>query len=366
MSGFISYVLSVKYDVTICSTEFLNPSSQVFNFDSALKTVSLKEFVFNKSFVIRLLAFFSYLKNQRKNKIEFYSNNYFVKKYFSYDNKVKLVIRDLILSSDLVFINAQISSNHTRLIIEESKKLNKKLIFRTTGAIQAYQNFSYLNKVDLFIHHSEKNAKQLQIQSHNYSIIDQCAFNEEELLKIPIVKNKVKVFLTIARLEKEKNIDIVIKAFLKVSNNDKLIIIGNGSEYDNLQKLAQKNKNVVFTGFIPNHKTAEFFKQADCIIISHYDFETGPLTGVEAMASARLILSAKTGAMQERLEKINISWFENSIENLAEEMMKIKNLDGNQVEELSIEIRDRYISGFSNEKIKLKYLEVIKEIIAVK
>ncbi|OXB07618.1 glycosyltransferase family 4 protein [Flavobacterium pectinovorum] len=363
--GFVSNVLSSKYQVEVCSTVTISKNTQVLDFSKSLPVFSLKSKVFKNFGVIKFLAFISYLKNNFKGSVPDYANNEWAKKHYSYDAKALKVLNTLIPKYNLVIFFGQLSSNYIKEIIEICHHNKIKFVFRTTGKILDYQNYDYLNYVDLFIHHSANNANGLKINAHNYTVIDQCAFNEEELLKIPVVKNKVKTFLTIARLEKEKNIDIVIKAFLKVSDNDKLIIIGEGSEYNNLKKLAKNNENVVFTGFIANHKTADFFKQADCIIISHYDFETGPLTGIEAMASARLILSAKTGAMEERFKGINISWFNNTVEDLSEEMMKIKNIDADQAEKLSIEIRERYTSRFSKENINARYLEVIEKVMAI-
>ncbi|MCV2484009.1 glycosyltransferase family 4 protein [Flavobacterium sp. SH_e] len=363
--GFVSNVLSLKYEVEVCSTVTISKNSQVLDFSKSLPVFSLKNKVFKNFFGIKFLAFISYLKNNCKGSVSDYANNEWAKKHCSYYGKALEVLNTLIPKYNLVVFFGQLSSNYVKEVIEICHDNKIKFVFRTTGKILNYQNYDYLNYVDLYIHHSESNANGLKINTHNYAVIDQCAFNEEELLKIPVVKNKVKTFLTIARLEKEKNIDVLIKAFLKISDNDKLIIIGEGSEYDNLKNLAKNNGNIVFTGFIPNHKTADFFKQADCIIISHYDFETGPLTGIEAMASARLILSAKTGAMEERFKGINISWFDNTVEDLSEEMMKIKNIDADQAEKLSIEIRDRYISRFSKENINARYLGVIEKVMDV-
>jgi glycosyltransferase involved in cell wall biosynthesis len=362
--GFISNTLSSKYNIEICSTVTFSSKSQVLDFDKNLKTFSLKGKICKEFRIIKSLAFISYLKNKCKGSISDYANNEWAKKYFKYENKAVKTLNGLVPKYDLIIFIGQISSVYTKEIIEISNKNKVKIIFRTTGKILDFQQYDYLNKVDLFIHHSKKNASNLRIRNHNYKIIDQCAFNEKELLKIPIVKSKIKTFLTIARLEKEKNIDVVIKAFLKNSDNRKLIIIGDGSEYFNLRKLAGDNTNITFTGFIPNHKISEFFRQAECIIISHYDFETGPLTGVEAMASARLILSAKTGAMQERFSGINISCFNNSLDDLSVEMMKINNLDMNEIEKLSIEIRQRYTLHYSMKEIGSEYLKVVDEIIS--
>lgn len=234
-------------------------------------------------------------------------------------------------------------------------------MFRTTGAI-TFSDYEFINSVDCFIHHSINNASKIET-SNKYVIIDQCAYNEKTLLTIPLVENKVRSFLTLARLEKEKNIDIVIKAFQKIKKKgDVLYVVGDGTELDNLKKIANNEKDIIFTGFVENNDLNRCFLYADCVIISHYELETGPLTGIEAMASSRLIISATTGAMQERLPQL-CYWFANSIDELSSKMLIVKNLTDEEVSILSQKIRDRYLEKYSAENIGNQYLTVVKEVL---
>ncbi|TPG40116.1 glycosyltransferase [Flavobacterium pectinovorum] len=364
-TAYIANVLSSKYDVAACTTGNLSSKSQVFDFNKKLSVFSLKELLCQKYFGIKLLAYLSYYKNKKKGSVEAFANNKFAKKHLNYENRIKVILDQILSNYDMILIVAQLSSAYIEEIIKKSQFQNKKIIFRTTGCIQDNQDFSFLNKVHLFLHHSENNAKRFKITKHNYKIIDQCAFNETELLEIPTLKNKVKVFLTIARIEKEKNIDVVIKAFLKSFNNkNQLIIVGDGTELSNLKEMSQNNNNIQFTGFVSNKKVLDFFKISDCLIISHYDLETGPLTGVEAMASGRLILSAKTGAMQERLLDYDF-FFDNTLESLTEQMNKISSLENMEVSNLSQNIREKYENELSNKIISKKYIEAIDAVFKI-
>lgn len=362
-SGFIASVLCQNYDVSICTTGKLTSKSQVFEFNKSQKVFSLKDLVYKKFKSLQVLAFISYLKNNRKQTKSYYVNNLWAKKYFDYDKKIKYILIEIIKEYDVIFINAQLSSNHVKFVIEKSKKLNKKLVFRTTGTIQKNQNFSFLNQVDLFIHHSENNANKLEIDNHNYTIIDQCAFNEDKLTQIPFVNTKVKKFLTLGRFEKEKNIDIVITSFLKIkSEGDVLYVIGTGSELNNLMKIANDDSSIIFTGFVPNNQLHDYFSKVDCVIVSHFNLETGPLTGIEAMASGRLLISAKTGAMMERLEGIDVLWFDNSVKSLSEQMLKIKKLNNQETLDISNKIRNRYLQEYSKDIIASKYQHAINKL----
>ena len=186
------------------------------------------------------------------------------------------------------------------------------------------------------------------------------------MLKVPPVNHEVKKFLTLARLEKEKNVDEVIKAFLKVkSDDDVLYVVGDGTEIQNLKRIAENEKSVIFTGFIKNHDLYQYFSEVDCIIIPYYKLETGPLTGIEAMASARIIISTRTGAMPERMDgTLNDFWFDyNNFESFKEVFSKVKSLDKIQIHNLSKSLQERYKEEYSIYKIGNNYQNVIHKVL---
>lgn len=361
-ASFIASVLSSHYEVDICTSSSVTKKSQLFDFNKKQKVFSIKDLLCQRYFNIRILALVSYFKNHFKGVLNSYANNIFAKRYLDYDKKVNIVLNDLILEYDVVLICAQLCSGLIDDVISIANNNNKKVIFRTTGTITSI-DFDFIDKVDCFIHHSVNNAQKIEsYRKHNFVIIDQCAYDEERLLTIPYSQNDVKTFLTISRLVEEKNIDKVIKAFQKTKRiGDKLFVVGNGAAYDELIKIADADEDIIFTGFVSNKDLYKYFSLVDCVIISHFEFETGPLTGIEAMACARLIISAQTGAMKERLP-FNKFWFNNTIEEIAEQINLVKELDASQVSEISKKNRDKYLEEYSIKKIEQKYLNVIDNI----
>ncbi|MHB1105156.1 MAG: hypothetical protein ACYCZ2_02235 [Lutibacter sp.] len=96
------------------------------------------------------------------------------------------------------------------------KSKNKKVLFRTKGAI-SFANYNFINSVDCFIHHSVSNASRIQKdKNHSYVFIDQCAYNEKELLEIPISQKSINNFLILSQLSPDKEIEEIITYFLKV------------------------------------------------------------------------------------------------------------------------------------------------------
>jgi glycosyltransferase involved in cell wall biosynthesis len=362
-AGFIAKSLKSDFKISICSTGELTKKSQVFGFVKNDEVYTIKKLTFKNSFILKITSFISFVKNKGKLPMCYFVNNEINKKYFNADEKIKNQIENIISKHDLIIICAQLSSNYIEEIINYSSLKNKPVFFRTTGAIKKniYTNFDCLKKVTLFIHHSEANAANLNSQMFlPYVVIDQCAYNEEKLLKINHINTKVRTFVTISRLVKEKNLDVLINAFNQISNNlTKLYIIGDGPEIINLKQIANDNKAIIFTGFTPHDELDKFLKISDSLIVSHYDEETGPLTGIEAMASSRLIISSKTGAMMERLPH-NPFWFDNNENSLLKQINKVCALDENEIIQLSQENRARYLSNYSIDKISKQYLELVK------
>ncbi len=355
-TGFIAETLSVNHVVSIFSISDLTKESQVFDFFNGNVT-SVKFSLYKKSIWMRIISLFSYIKNGRKGLRSDYINNGFNKKVLGYESKVVSLIQEKISSTDIVFINAQLSSNYIEEIINISFQKNKKIIFRTTGTISNTNVKSCLEKVDLFIHHSMSNANRLKISHHNYMIIDQCSFQEKSFLEVPLLDNCVKRFLAYGRLEKDKNFDVVINSFKKyATQSDQLYIIGKGSEEKALKKLAEGYSNIIFLGYLRNSEIINVLKRVECVIVPYYKLETGPLVGIEAMASGRVIISAKTGAMPERLDNLGF-WFDNDIDSLGAQIVNVKSIDKEQVFSLSESIRNRYFKNHTHKKISDLYIE---------
>ncbi|MEM0242868.1 MAG: glycosyltransferase family 4 protein [Candidatus Aenigmatarchaeota archaeon] len=74
-------------------------------------------------------------------------------------------------------------------------------------------------------------------------------------------------FIIVSRLEKIKNIEIVIKVFNKLKD-DELWIVGKG-KYENELKKLTKAKNIRFFGFVDERTLKKIYKEADVCIMPH-------------------------------------------------------------------------------------------------
>ncbi len=160
--------------------------------------------------------------------------------------------------------------------------------------------------------------------------------------KYNINKND-KVLLTVSRLELWKRVDRAIVALSKLQDdysNVKLIIVGEGSERNNLEQLTHElniDSNVVFAGAVCHNEVKNFMAITD-IFLSLYDLSNVGNPLLESMAmgnpiitlnvgdTSKVILNEKNGLLVniEEIDKIP-----KKIQNLLDNSLYAKNLGQN-------------------------------------
>lgn len=100
-----------------------------------------------------------------------------------------------------------------------------------------------------------------------------------------------KILLYVGRLSKEKSIDIVLKAFKLISDEEKqakLVIVGDGPQRRELEDLAKSlaiTQNVFFTGYVLPSERANVYADGDIFLFASRT-ETQGMVILEALASA--------------------------------------------------------------------------------
>ncbi|GIR19973.1 hypothetical protein CM15mP35_02340 [bacterium] len=103
--------------------------------------------------------------------------------------------------------------------------------------------------------------------------------------------------LTVGRLEKQKNIEKIIRDFKNTAFE--IDVIGEGSDKEFLEKLAEKNNvKVNFLGTIDNDKVLSFYKNYKYYLSSSI-YEGNPKTILEAMSSGCIVLALKNPNIEE-------------------------------------------------------------------
>lgn len=139
------------------------------------------------------------------------------------------------------------------------------------------------------------------------------------------------VFLFCGRISQEKGTLQLVRAFKQVANMNKVKLVITGSaktgetitdEYtelvhDEIKKISDK---VVFAGYIDNNVMPKYYQMADVITLPSTGEEPAGLTVIEAMASARPIITTYSGGIPEYADN-RFAIFCNKDERLENELV---------------------------------------------
>lgn len=363
--AFLAQIIAARHQVKVISLGDFYATSSVYVFDHDLDYDSLDKMIYKDDALVQWITWaVSWMKPMD------------IPDYFRVENAItrfplinirrrKLKkLKKNILKADTVVLCSQLTSNFMKEAVEFSYAKNKKVFFRTTGKIHQGHlkdnNADWFNKVTTFIHHSKKNRERLfeYTGMNNHAVVDQNAYFENRLLDIPVPIKPVKRYFTLSRLHPSKQIDVVIKAFMKEADEeDQLTIYGSGTDQKRLETQAFKQPNIHFEGPVDFQEIPRVFRENDCLIISS-QYEAGPYTGVESMAAATPIISTRVGAMEERLEGYTY-FYDGSSRDLAKMIRKMKSLYSGDVQSIGSNLRARYLENYSEEQIRKRYEEIL-------
>jgi glycosyltransferase involved in cell wall biosynthesis len=178
--------------------------------------------------------------------------------------------------------------------------------------------------------------------------------SESDYIKNPFVlhRNKEdKVIVTIARLQKPKN----IKLFLDVAR--KLGSIGYAFYWiGNQEKVYDVPYNTFFLGSIPNAKY--YLKFADLFVLFS-NYEGLPISIIEAFASGIPVVASKVGGIPEMINGENGIAVDNNTDDAIKAILKLTRDNNKKARDAS---RDTYLQKFTIENMVSGYLEIYNEI----
>lgn len=107
--------------------------------------------------------------------------------------------------------------------------------------------------------------------------------------------------LFVGRIDKEKNLDAVIKALTLTDNNFHLVIAGHGAEVGNLKKMAERLRvadRVSFLGFVPDEDLPGVLASTNGFVIAG-NAELQSIATLEAMAAGLPVIAVNAVALPE-------------------------------------------------------------------
>ena len=182
------------------------------------------------------------------------------------------------------------------------------------------------------------------------------------------IKNSEFVISTIARLTAVKNLDVLVKAFAKFTNNKNdnstLAIFGEGELQTELEKLAEKLKiknKVKFFGFQNN--ISDLIKISDVFVLPSYYEPFGTAAAEAGVAKIPVIISNAGGGMKEyvihsdtgfQFERGNVDELEQCIRKLFD--------DPDLREKMGERLSKKVIESYSPKIIAEKVIDVYQAV----
>lgn len=149
------------------------------------------------------------------------------------------------------------------------------------------------NNVDYFISNSKYIAKRIQ---KCYRRTAQVIYPPVAVNDFTICKQKEDYYLTASRMVPYKKMDLIVEAFSKMTDK-KLIVIGDGMQFEKVKSQAKKFENIVLLGYQPFEVLKEKMQKAKAFVFAaEEDFGIVP---VEAQACGTPVIAyGKGGALE--------------------------------------------------------------------
>ena len=104
-------------------------------------------------------------------------------------------------------------------------------------------------------------------------------------------------YLSLGRLEPNKRVDRVVKAFMKMPEK-KLIVASGGSQLETLRNLARGASNIIFIGWSSDEQLIDLIANAIACIYIPLDEDFG-MSAIESMAAGKPLIGVAEGGMLE-------------------------------------------------------------------
>ena len=173
-------------------------------------------------------------------------------------------------------------------------------------------------------------------------------------------------FINIAFYRKNKNQNILIKAFSKSFRNKeniKLTIVGSGPEYDNLNELILNlgmQKQIILYGEANREEVRELLQTSDAFILSS-EYETFGVVVIEAMACGLPVISTKCGGPESIIQDDKVGILTEINEDSLSSALTFMY---NNIENYDSKYIRKYVEdNFSEEAVYLQIQNIYKDVL---
>ncbi len=198
--------------------------------------------------------------------------------------------------------------------------ISQFIITRRVSKLRLW-DFYQSENVDQFIAISHYIADRIQKYYHRKSAL---VYPPVKIFNIPKMNTPRDYFLCVSTLSHYKNIELVIRTFIK--RKEKLIIAGDGPDRERLEKIAQNYSNIEFVGRVSDENKIQLLQGAKAFIFPGLeDFGIAP---VEALSTGTPVIALYGGGLLETVQdgKTGLFFTRETVTSLNESIDKFNQL----------------------------------------
>lgn len=228
----------------------------------------------------------------------------------------------------------------------------------STANLAFHRIIGTYKKVNGYIALTQFNKEKLKSLINEDKIFVKPNFVDFGYKKSTIVNSKNK-FLYLGRIDKLKGIDIILKAWKEIKDEE-LYIVGSGPYEDEAKKFVLDNKmsNVKFLGFKNKDEVRELLKNTKALVMASQWYEGFPMTIVESFALGVPVIAGDIGNLS-KIVKNNSNGLLFKYDSYIDLKNKVELLKNEELQEqLSQGAFNSYIEKY-NKKINYRELTTI-------
>jgi len=338
----IRELVALKNNIDIAIITY-RTNSQNDDFKDTFEKLGITEF-YSLDKIKNPLKKLSYLRRITKDGEIVHSNGFFPDLYTSMlsDHLVKVSTAHSIISKDYPATYGTLKGSFYALL-HHLVYLNPSFdsIIACSDEVKHHiKKYSIFNREKVSTIHNGINQKYF----NKLNLKERAALKEKIFKSLSISSGEgAKVFVYSGRLTRLKRVPELIEWFLKLpSNNNILIVLGDGDEREECIEIAKNSKNIFFLGFV--NQTTPYYQIAD-YIVSNSSLEGFPMSILEGMSCGCTAILSDIPAHREVIKYFpNMSMF----------------LSAYLTEVVNFNFSDKEFSYLSSERMSKEYLSIYK------
>ena len=184
-----------------------------------------------------------------------------------------------------------------------------------------------------------------------------------DIEKISDTRNNYgKFFLFLGRGERNKRIDLLLKAFDKLDIEYQLVLTTSEDEISNeLKNIVAKNKKIHLLGRVPEKEKQNLLATCEALILPT-EFEAFGIVNFEASYFNKPLILSNLNVFKEILNAEGVIYFDNSVAAIRKAIQKLVVLKEEEKKKMG-EINFLNLKNYSLEIIKEKYFNLFNELV---